>query len=123
MFFINLPLLNKEDFKDRYDLQKFVQMTSNVYDLLDSFFATKVKRLEVFGTTTISGEEHRPDLLSYRLYRDVNFWYILMLYNDYITPLDMKEGDTINYPRIEDLEEVYFQLNALQRNTTITGVL
>lgn len=123
MFFINLPLLNEKDFKDRYDMQKFVPMSSDVYDLLDSYFALKVKKLPVYGTTSVKGEEHRPDLLAYRIYGSVNFWYILMLYNDYITPLDMLEGDTINYPRIDDLEEVYFQLNALQKSTTITGVL
>ncbi len=123
MYYINLPLLNQKNFKDRFDLQKFVQMSENVYDILDSYFALKVRSLPQYGVTRIQGEEKRPDLLSYRLYKTVNLWYILMLYNGYISHMDMKEGDEIKYPKLDDVEELYFTLNALQRNGTISGVI
>ena len=123
MFYINLPLLNEIDFKDRFDMQKFVQMSENVYDLLDSYFALKVKELPQYGLTNIQGEEAHPDFLSYRIYGSANFWYILMLYNDYIDVFEMKEGDMIKYPKLEHVEELYFKLNILQKNKTVTGIL
>lgn len=123
MFYINLPLLNKKNFKDRFDFQKFVNMTEDVYDILESYFALKVKALPEYGRTTIQGEESRPDLLSYRLYGTVSLWYILLLYNGCISMDDFTEGMPIKYPRLEDVEELYFTLNALQRNGTITGVV
>jgi hypothetical protein len=36
-----------------------------------------------------------------------------------ISPFDLVEGQEINYPRIEDIEELYFSLNALQKNNVV----
>lgn len=119
MYFINLELLNEKYFKDRYDLQKFVEMKENVYDYLDSYFINKIEKLPVFGTTYVQIEENRPDLLSYRIYGTVKYWYILLIYNGMISPLELTEGQNINYPSINDLEEIYFSLNALQKKNTI----
>ena len=121
MYFINLPSLNTKDYKDRFDLQKFVEFNVNVYDLLDSYFVNKIVRLPVYGTTFVQAEENRADLLAYRIYGSVKFWYILMIYNGIVSPMDIVEGQTINYPRVDDIETVYFSLNALQRNNVITG--
>lgn len=119
MHFINLELLNIKDFKERFDLQKFVGFTENVYDYLDSYFIEKVVKLPVYGTTFVQIEENRPDLISYRIYGSTQFWYILMIYNGMISPFDLVEGQIINYPRIEDMEELYFSLNALQRKNVV----
>lgn len=119
MYFINLELLNEKDFPNRFDLQKFVEFKENVYDLLDSYFVNKITSLPQFGTTFVQIEENRPDLISYRIYGTVKFWYILMVYNGLVSPFDIVEGQIINYPRIEDVEEIYFALNALQRKNVI----
>jgi hypothetical protein len=119
MHFINLELLNTKDFKERFDLQKFVGLTEDVYDYLDSYFIDKVAKLPVYGTTFVQIEEARPDLVSYRLYKTTQFWYILMLYNGMVSPFDLVEGQELKYPRIEDIEELYFSLNALQRKNVI----
>jgi len=119
MHFINLALLNEKDFADRFDLQKFVEFKEDVYDYLDSYFITQIKKLPVFGTTFVQIEENRPDLLSYRVYGTVKFWYILLIYNDMVSPLELFEGQNINYPRVDELEELYFSLNALQRKNVI----
>jgi hypothetical protein len=119
MYFVNLDLLNEKDFTDRYDLQKFVEMNENVYDYLDSYFINKLTELPVFGKTFVQIEEDRADLLSYRIYGTVKFWYLLLIYNGMISPFDLVEGQEINYPRIEDIEELYFSLNALQKNNVV----
>lgn len=122
MYFINLKALNEKDFRDRFDLQKFVEFKENVYDYLDSYFINKVQKLPVFGTTQVQIEENRPDLLSYRIYGTVKFWYILLVFNGMVSPLEVYEGQTINYPKVDDVEELYFSLNALQRNNVVEGL-
>lgn len=119
MHFINLDLLNEKDFADRFDLQKFVAFTENVYDYLDSYFINQITKLPIYGTTYVQIEENRPDLLSYRIYGTVKFWYILLVYNGMVSPLELVVGQTINYPRIEDVEQIYFSLNALQKKNVI----
>jgi len=119
MHFINLELLNTKDFKERFDLQKFVGFSEDVYDYLDSYFIEQVNRLPVFGKTIVQIEENRPDLVSYRIYGTTQFWYILMIYNGMVSPFDLTEGQELNYPRIEDIEKLYFSLNALQRKNVV----
>ena len=116
MMYINLDALKEFDFKNRYDAQKFIPYAEDVYDILDSYFIRKVKKLRVYGVTKVQGEEARPDLISYRLYDTTLYWYILMLFNDYISVTDILEGDTINYPSVDAMEELYFTLNYLQKN-------
>lgn len=119
MHFINLELLNTKDFKERFDLQKFVGFSEDVYDYLDSYFIEQVNRLPVFGKTIVQIEENRPDLVSYRIYGTTQFWYILMIYNGMVSPFDLTEGQELNYPKIEDIEKLYFSLNALQRKNVV----
>lgn len=119
MHFINLELLNTKDFKERFDLQKFVGFSENVYDYLDSYFIEQVTKLPVFGKTIVQIEENRPDLVSYRIYGTTQFWYILMLYNGMVSPFELVEGQELNYPKIEDIEKLYFSLNALQRKNVV----
>lgn len=119
MHFINLELLNTKDFKERFDLQKFVGFTENVYDYLDSYFIEQVAKLPVFGKTIVQIEENRPDLVSYRIYGTTQFWYILMLYNGMVSPFELVEGQELNYPKIEDIEKLYFSLNALQHKNVV----
>ena len=119
MHFINLELLNTKDFKERFDLQKFVGFSEDVYDYLDSYFIEQVNKLPVFGKTIVQIEENRPDLVSYRIYGTTQFWYILMIYNGMVSPFDLTEGQELNYPRIEDIEKLYFSLNALQRKNVV----
>ena len=119
MHIINIELLNTKDFKERFDLQKFVGFTENVYDYLDSYFIEQVTKLPVFGKTIVQIEENRPDLVSYRIYGTTQFWYILMLYNGMVSPFELVEGQELNYPKIEDIEKLYFSLNALQRKNVV----
>lgn len=119
MHFINLDIMNEKDFTDRFDLQKFVAFTEDVYDYLDSYFINQITKLPIYGTTYVQIEENRPDLLSHRIYGSVKFWYILLVYNGMVSPLELVVGQRINYPRIDDVEQIYFSLNALQQKNVL----
>lgn len=123
MIFINLDAIKEKDFDNRFDGEKFIPFSNNVYDILDSYFTRKVKTLPVWGKTSVKGEEARPDLLSYRIYGKTIYWYIIMIYNNYISVDDIKEGDVIQVPSVDAIEELYFSLNTLQKTQDLVKVI
>jgi hypothetical protein len=116
MFFINLAT----NFKTRYDPAKFLEFVilsyaNPLYDVLGSYFWKQLKTLSVKGTYQVRGEDNRPDLISYRIYGNTQYWWIILLYNNLTSNEDIVGGMTLNYPALIDLETLYFQLNSLQR--------
>lgn len=53
----------------------------------------------------------RPDIISYKCYGTVNFWWIIMVVNDIVFPLiDLQEGMILTVPSkldIYDFQKVY----------------
>jgi len=115
MYFINL----ERDRKDRYAANKFMEWKGDMFDILDSYFIHKVKSLPIFGVYSVSFDEKRPELISYRIYGAIQYWYILMIYNNRISNTEFSTGDQINYPSISDIEDLFFGLKAQQK--TVEG--
>lgn len=116
MFFINLD----QESTDRYDFSKFMEYTNDSHDILNSYFIAKLKKLPSGGEKVIQAEEFRPDLLSYSIYGDYQYWWILMLYNDILDIEDVSIGLTVRYPTIDSLEDLFFSLKALERTERTT---
>jgi hypothetical protein len=95
-------------------MAKFMAHSEYGYDILTSYFIKQIDNLEPFGTYEVVNEEYKPWLVSYRIYGDVQYWWILMMYNKIISHYDVKIGIEINYPSIEDIEDVYFNLKSKQ---------
>lgn len=106
-YFLNLDLLTTE----RYDQGKFMEFTDN-YDPLTSSFMNDLISLPQVGKYTVQGEDGKPDLLSYRIYGDTQYWWVLLIYNRKFEFSDIKTGDEIVYPSVDSLEDVYFSLKA-----------
>jgi hypothetical protein len=104
-FFINL---DKES-KKRFELAKFFNYTDN-YDPLTSFVYSEFKDIPVSGFFKIQGQDGRPDLISYEIFNDTQYWWLLMLYNDISTVEGFVTGMDIKYPSIGDMEDLYFSL-------------
>jgi len=52
----------------------------------------------------------RPDMISYKNYTTVNFWWIIMVYNKVENPLtDMAVGDLLKIPALFDIYSFYKQ--------------
>jgi hypothetical protein len=109
MFFIDLDLESDK----RFDISKFFEYT-DAFDPINSYFLDKVKSLPIGGNFMISGEDGKPDFISYKIFGDTQYWWILMYYNDYINIEDMKSGDIIYYPTLDSLENFYFTLKIRQ---------
>jgi hypothetical protein len=110
-YYINLT----DEFPVRYDTGKFLEFNQDVYDLLNSHFSNNIAALPFEGFYIIQGTEARPDLISFEIYGETMYWWILLIYNNIVNFEDLIEGYRVDYPSITDIEELYFTLNSLQR--------
>lgn len=109
-FFINLD----KDSNTRFEMSKFFNFTDN-YDPLTSFMCNEFRELPVSGFFRIQGQDGRPDLISYEIFNNTQYWWLLMLYNDVQTVEGFTEGMTVKYPSIEDMEDLYFSLKIKEK--------
>lgn len=100
---------------ERYDLGKFIDFNDG-FDPITCAFFHAIDELSVGGQYTLQGEDARPDLLSHRIYGDVQYWWILILFNGIkdITE-DLVTGTEIRYPSISSIEDFYFSLRLRQK--------
>jgi hypothetical protein len=107
MFYLDLSIPTTA----RYDLARFVDYSSGVHDILSSFFLSNISQLEMSGTYQIITEEGRPDLISFNIYGSTQYWWIIMYFNSISNFDDLSCGLVINYPSLQSIEDLYFQLN------------
>lgn len=108
-FFIQLDSESRE----RFSMARFFEFTDN-FDPLTSFFARELINLPQFGYYTVQGEDGRPDILSHRIYGDTQYWWVLLAYNKILEFDAFVTGQTIRYPSLDSLEELFFSLKARQ---------
>ena len=96
----------------RYDMAKFLDFSEGLQDPLTSTFINNLLTLKPAGTYAVRSSAGRPDLLSFRIYRDTQYWWILLKFNSLLHPDDLVEDLVINYPSINDLENLYFSLRS-----------
>lgn len=112
MFFIN----NNVKLSDKYDLAKFIEFDDDyVFDALNSYILYQLPRLAPSGEYVVSSEANRPDLLSYAVYGDTSYWWILMWYNQLLKPQDIVVGLKIKYPSMGTIEQLYRNISLMQK--------
>ena len=114
MFYIDLETTTT----DRFDLAKFMDFTEDgVFDPLNSYMLLQIPRLQTVGIYTIRKEENRPDILSWNLYGDTQYWWVLIWYNSILHPYDLKNGVQIKYPSLSALEQLYTNASLLEKTS------
>lgn len=112
MFYIDNDLKTS----DKYDMAKFIELKSDgVFNSLNSYFLYKLPLLHAVGYYTIRKEENRPDLLSYNIYGETQYWWILMWYNHFLKPQDLKNGVLIKYPSKSAIQQMYMEASLAQK--------
>ena len=109
--------LNDQPLAYRYDVSNFIRRTEkndNYFDIVDSEFLFRIKKLKNLRVFVVTIEANRPDLLSEAIYGEGNhqLWWILMFINNLRLPTDIKTGMVIQYPTLDQLENIYFSLTA-----------
>lgn len=92
-------------------MSKFMAYTDN-HDPLTSRFLKKLLELPVRGQTLVQGEEARPDQLAYTIFGDCQYWWVILFYNKKQDSDSLTAGELINYPSLQELEELLFSLKA-----------
>lgn len=127
MFYIDIDRKTEK----RYAPEKLIQFKESqrpgeikggVYDILDSHFLSQIKKLPLAGHRVIVDDEGRPDIVSFRLYGSTEYWWILMIYNSLITPNQLKAGNSIKFPMLDELETLYGRLAAQERKVSKSTV-
>jgi hypothetical protein len=110
-FYIDLDL----ERKTRYDISKFICFQEDSRpEIITSYMLDKIKSLPIHGVYVVQ-EEKRPDYISYKIYKETWYWWILMLYNGIIDVHDIKVGVQLKYPSVDSLEGIYFNLKSLEQ--------
>lgn len=99
----------------RFSLHRGLNWKPPILDAFYSKYIRSVMNLPAAGSIQVTTQAGRPDLLAYDIYADVQLWSILLVYNRKIDPFDIKERETIVYPSLTDLENLYFVLAAEQK--------
>lgn len=110
MFFINLD----GDFTKRYDAAKFMEYANSTFDIINSYFVFMLKSLRVYGEYVVQTQENRPDLVSFSIYGNTQYWWILLLYNNIFNFEELPANTTLQYPSLASLEDLYFNLKSLE---------
>lgn len=112
MFYID----NDTRTQDKFDMAKFINFIGEgVFDPLDSYLLLMIPKLPVVGYYVVRKEVNRPDLLAYNIYRDTQYWWVLMWYNAFYKPQDLKAGVTIKYPSLTDIQQLYLNASLLEK--------
>jgi len=109
MHFINLH----QNTEPRFDFKKFMNLEFTSYDVLSTVIFDKLLKLNPHGYHFVQGEEYKPDLVSFKIYGDTQYWWILLHYNGLVSYIDLREGMRLKYPSINDLESLYFELSSM----------
>lgn len=107
-FFINLNFVPIETF----DMGQFYDYENGNFDPLTGQFQYQLLSLPVAGEYLIQGNVERPDAISYLIYGDPQYWWILLMYNGILDVSGISTGTVISYPSIDNLENLLFSLKA-----------
>ena len=99
----------------RFDMSKFLEWSQLVqmYDPLTSLFDSLLHGLSPEGTYTVDVPDARPDWLSFKIYGDTQYAWILLWCNDIGSFRDLKKGAVISYPSLSDLDTIYLTLGSV----------
>ena len=113
MYYINNDIITTE----KFDLIKFMELGEDmVADSLSSYVLYRLPYLPVYGKIILdSSNAGRPDLISYYLYGDTQYWWIVMWYNGIYSVKDLTAGRKINYPSLGAIEELYLNTNIQEK--------
>ena len=80
------------------------------YDYLNNTLSNFQMTYPVSYYQTTDDDFMRPDLISYKTYGTVNYWWIILYVNDIESPLtDIVSGAVLTIPNIIDIYEFYKQ--------------
>lgn len=101
--------MNKEyPYNNRFDLERFMNFTNQYYDILQSPILDILKSFTTIGQYIIREYPFRPDVISYNLYKDSQYWPYVLFFNGINDVMQLKLGLTLNFFSLDDLEKTLY---------------
>ena len=106
---------NKSSNFDYYSSSLYLEydQQTNMYVPYNSLFLNRLRSLPVSGTFDFDRYDTigRFDLISYELYSTTKLWWVLFLYNNLYSFLDLVQGVSLKYPSKSDIDSMIVSLS------------
>ncbi len=99
-FFYNYDVKNRE----RFQYERFSEWTEDFYDVFNSSFLNIINEIEPAGEFLVTKDAKRIDVISYEIYGNVKYWWMLLEFNGIVDQFSIKIGDTLKFFNLTDLE-------------------
>lgn len=109
-FFIDTSI----DYDERFTMAKFMEYVSDNFEPLTSHIITEIKKLPIEGTYVYKSINYRLDVLAKLVYDDEQFWWVLMIYNEFDSADKLVYNTNVKYPSLTDIEQLYYSLKLKQ---------
>ena len=101
--------LNKDfSYINRFDIERFMNFTNQYHDVLQSPMLEILKSFPPIGQYLIREYPYRPDVISYNIYKEAQFWPYILLFNGINDVMQLKLGTTVNFFSLNDLEQTLY---------------
>lgn len=98
--------------EEKFDISKFMNFENDVYDVIASPFLRQIQQLPTVEYYSVNDGFKEIDLISTEKYGEPFFAYIIQFYNNDFRET-FPEGTVLKLFSIEDLNEIYYNLNSL----------
>lgn len=78
-------------------------------DFLHHSLSNFKKKYPVSYYRVDESDKNRPDLISYRCYGSVKYWWLILAANSISNPFELEVGKVLEIPNILDIYEFYKQ--------------
>lgn len=102
--------------EEKYDISKFLNFEGDVYDVLASPFLIQLQQLPTVKYYNVDNGFNEVDLIAADAYDDSFFAYLIQFYNNDFRET-FPEGTVLKLFDIEQLNEIYYNLSALSKET------
>lgn len=85
-------------------------------DFFDASYIRSTKTLQLQGYRRVRSDEGgRLDLISYRLYKTIDLWWLIGMYNGIVNPfIEVYEGLNMKIPTLTSIGDYYKAVNEIQ---------
>lgn len=78
------------------------------YDLSTSYFHLFNPKKGIRDYQVERNEQNRPDILSFKIYNSIDYWWIILKLNDIVDPFEeIKEGTILKIPYLSDIQDYH----------------
>lgn len=103
------------DPRRRFDIARFVFFREGTFDVPNSQFIHRIKELPAVGVYTVNNDAFRPDMISHAIYKDTQYWWLLLAFNDLTSNDQFPVGALVNYFSLDDLNTLFFSQTKAQQ--------